>query len=90
MPPNPPSKATSKFPNMKKKILGPLPNPGYAPADTCKVIAVAVIIIHVYVSCSIMCYGTLPAVIEDVSRKPTEALPELLPKIVTSSGLPRK
>ena len=37
MPPNPPSNAhcrfaTCKFPNLKKKILGPpLPNPGDAP-----------------------------------------------------------
>ena len=32
MPPNPPSFATCKFPNLKKKILGPpLPNPGDAP-----------------------------------------------------------
>ena len=32
MPPNPPSKATCTFSNLKKKNLGPpLPNPGYAP-----------------------------------------------------------
>ena len=27
--------ATCKFPNLKKKILAPLPNPGYAPAKGC-------------------------------------------------------